>query len=124
MTTTTIREHTMIGHVFASSGATCLALAPSAERPDEYVVLARTETGYAVAHLLSETLGRDGGPQYWLRGEYYDQHEDAERDRAEAAAEFATATGLTGMDPDRLVAHIEHAEQTINHRKHLAGSGA
>lgn len=120
----------MIGHVFASSGATCLALAPSAERPDEYIVLARTENGYAVATLLTEALGREGGPDSWLRANYFDRLRGNEDDRWDAAVAFTDATlgdTVASLDDatltafvNRLVAAIEHAEQVTEHRGHLA----
>lgn len=106
----------MIGHVFASSGATLLALAPSSDRPDEYVVLAKTEVGYAVADILAAALGEIGGPKSWLRASYFDRDED---DLDEAIEAFAKDTGRD--DLLNLTGAVEHAEQVIEHRAHLAG---
>lgn len=116
----------MIGHVFASSGATILMLAPSYDRPDEYRVLARTENGYAVADLLTESLGEIGGPQYWLRAGYYDRHNDAHdpdnsEDLTEAVEQIAKDVGRE--DVGTLRAHAVHAQGVVEHRQHLSSQG-
>lgn len=120
----------MIGHVFATSGATCLALAPSAERPDEYIVLARTENGYAVANVLTEKM--TPAPDYWMRADYFDANGGDEADLWTAAVAFADQTwgGMVKALDDKalteqmetLVAHVRHAEQVVEHRAHLAGA--
>lgn len=122
----------MIGHVFATSGATLLALAPSAERPDEYILVAKYETGYAVANILASDLGKIGGPTSWMRAEYVDHGSDEEK-RWKAACLFADLTWgetITGALDDAaltermnvLVGAIDHAEQVASHRAHLAGA--
>lgn len=106
----------MIGYVFPTSGATCLALAPSSTRPDEYLLIVKTETGYGVANILAEALGREGGPTSWMRGSYYD-HGTREDNLRSAVAAFAAETGLN--DIEHLVAVVEHAEQVVEHRQYL-----
>ena len=132
----------MIGHVFASSGATCLALAPSAERPDEYILVARTETGYAIANILASDLGKIGGPTSWMRASYVDAGSPSNtREDMLTAARWNAAVQFTDMTlgiqvtsalsnkvlTERLnvlVGAIEHAEQVAEHRAHLATAGA
>lgn len=121
----------MIGHIFASSGATCLALAPSAERPDEYIVLASTENGYAVANIMASALGQIGGPKSWMQGSYYDLGGHGDADLWSAVCAFADLTWgetITGALDDKalaermnvLVGHVRHAEDVVDHRAHLA----
>lgn len=109
----------MIGHVFTSSGAVCLACAPSASRPEEYLVLARTETGYAVANLLTEHLAAPGGPDHWLQGSYFDQADDPAENLAEALTVFAVETGLHAS-LETLQANLTHTERVLA-RQHLTG---
>jgi hypothetical protein len=124
----------MIGHIFPTSGATLLALAPSAERPDEYILVAGYETGYAVANILASDLGRINGPNSWMRASYHD-HGTEEAKRWSAAVEFTDLTlgiQVTSALSNKvlterlnvLVGAIEHAEQVAGHRAHLSGSGA
>lgn len=103
----------MIGHIFASSGAVCLALAPSAERGDEYIVLARTSEGdkhqYAVAHLLTAKMPE---PDYWMSAEYPTSLD-------EAIEVFKERTGLAA-DTEMIAANVDAAEAVIAHRQALA----
>jgi hypothetical protein len=64
----------MIGHVFSSSGAICLATAPHVDRDDEYVVLARYDAGYAVASLRISAMP---APASWSHGAYFDDVDQA-----------------------------------------------
>jgi hypothetical protein len=78
----------VIGHVFASSNAICLAIAPHAKNFDEYVVLARHDNGYAVAQL---PIANMPSPRSWAHGAYYNDD-----DLDEAIAQFLADTELTG----------------------------
>lgn len=98
----------MIGHVFTTSGAVCLALAPSAERSEDYIVLARFEDQYAVANVLTEKMPE---ADYWMRASYFDNLDGA-------IENFATAAGLS-TDRDILHANVESAEAAIAHRHGL-----
>lgn len=101
----------MIGHVFASSGATLLALAPATTRPDEYKVFAVHEGGYAVAVIYADMLTSDA--ERWVRGDYFSS--DQFNDAVEA---FGEDIGRTDFGP--LAAAIRHAEEIVEHRTHLA----
>lgn len=68
----------MIGHVFTSSGANTLAIAPSS-RTGDYLVLATYEGDqYAVASLAVDRVIEAGGaPDHWMEGSYFDDLDDA-----------------------------------------------
>lgn len=101
----------MIGHTFNSSGAVCLALAPS-ERSGDYAVLARTdEGGYAVALLLDRVLieaaveGKTG-PDRWMSAEYVSDLDEAVRYFCE----------LTGTSADVVTRDARRAEDLLAER--------
>ena len=105
----------MIGHVFASSGAVCLALAPSAYRTDEYVVLALTENGYAVADVtINAALTEPRGPSSWMRASYYDHGQNRDDNRQAAVEQFSQETG--SAYPWRMVESIKTVEQFVEDR--------
>lgn len=87
----------MIGHIFTSSGAVCLALAPRDDSVGEYAIIAKTENEYAVATLGIASLP---APEAWSHATYYGPLEDA-------VEEFRTVTGIT--DTETLTKQIEYA---------------
>lgn len=103
----------MIGHVFASSGAVCLAVAPSLDRVEDYIVLARTENGYAVARVA---LRQMPSPTSWLHAAYYDKSGGTEADLFDAVEAFAEDTGLLQSESnlrERVRAAEQFAAETI-----------
>ncbi|GAB2734703.1 hypothetical protein [Nocardioides pakistanensis] len=93
----------MIGHVFTSSGATALALAPGRHHY-EYVVLAWFEDQYVVATLDAASMVEPDGPAFWSAGDYFD-------DLGDAAEEFARIAGLS--DVPLLVKQARYAENEV-----------
>jgi hypothetical protein len=83
----------MIGHVFDSSGAVCLAIAPSS-RLGDYLVLAHIEDArdfdeYVVASIsIHDLVNSEGKPDHWMEGSYF-------RDIAGAVSNFAERVGIT-----------------------------
>lgn len=98
----------MIGHVFTTSGAVCLAIAPSRNDLREYVVLARVETGYAVAEVALRDMPT---PTSWLRASYYDCH-GADKDLREAVADFCRDTLVEPGDAGhaKILRRVRYAE--------------
>lgn len=103
----------MIGHVFASSGAVTLAIAPS-PRLGDYLVLAKQSEDsrdgtqyvqYVVANLyVDRIIGAAGAPDHWMDGAYY-------QDLDEAIEEFGIRTGLP---VDKVAEQVRYAEKRID----------
>lgn len=99
----------MIGHTFATSGAVTLAVAPSAQRADDYVVLASYEGQYVVATLdIGRVIEAQGAPDHWMAGEYRET-------RDEAIALFRSMAGLA-MGESTMRKQVERAERLIAER--------
>lgn len=99
----------MIGHVFASSGAVCLAVAPSS-RAGDYVALVKHEGQYATVLIDAARMVAEGGaPSSWMRGTYFTEVSGAVEDLA----------NQTGLDQNIVARHVTHAESLLAQRTAL-----
>lgn len=103
----------MIGHVFASSGAITLAIAPSPRLGDYLVLAKQTETGgdgtkyvqYVVANLyVDRIIDAAGSPDHWMDGAYFQVLD-------EAVEEFSIRTGLP---VDQVAEQVRYAAKRID----------
>lgn len=106
----------MLGHIFATSGAVCVAIAPDKHRVGNYIVLARHQDGdldqYVVAKIsdarvIEAVAEGKTGPDSWNYGSYFPLSH-----REEAIEEFREETEIA-TDAFALGTQVEHTERIL-----------